>query len=286
MRKACFVFLCLASAPTHALTQDEMREEFAVASGGTLVAKVEDGDIEIVTHDMERVVVEVFRKVRAATDDLERQVLKSHRVRISQDGSEVRIRARSWRGRDHIEVREFSVRFVVTVPQRFSARLRTSDGDIHVRGLEGALEARSTDGSFRLEGLRGRIRVETSDGDIEVADSSGDMELETSDGNIRIDAFDGPIWAETSDGDITVVLSAPSEDCDLQTADGDVDIRIDATAALTLDFRVADGDIDVGLPIRGRIRRDSLRGDLNGGGSTLSVRTFDGDIRLRPTAKE
>lgn len=150
MRNACFVFLCLASAPTHALTQDEMREEFAVASGGTLVAKVEDGDIEIVTHDMERVVVEVFRKVRAATDDLERQVLKSHRVRISQDGSEVRIRARSWRGRDHIEVREFSVRFVVTVPQRFSARLRTSDGDIHVRGLEGALEARSSDGTFRL----------------------------------------------------------------------------------------------------------------------------------------
>ena len=72
----------------------------------------------------------------------------------------------------------------------------------------------------------------------------------------------------------------------MQTSDGDIDILIAATAAMTIDFRVSDGDINVGLPILGRIRRDSLRGDLNGGGPTLSVRTSDGDIVLRAKTKE
>ena len=54
MRITCFVFLCLAAAPIHALTQDEMREEFEAVAGGRLVADVEDGDIEIVTHKTRR----------------------------------------------------------------------------------------------------------------------------------------------------------------------------------------------------------------------------------------
>ena len=274
------VLICTTVLPTAALTTDEIREEFVAAPGGTLVVEVGDGHVEIVPHDEDRVVVEVYRRVRAATEQLEQEALAEYEVKMAQRGDEVRIEGRTRRQDDWIETREFSVRFVITAPRRFSADLRTADGDISAHGLEGRFQARTSDGNLRLRDLRGKMTVRTSDGEVEALSCAGSLELQTSDGSVHIDNFAGPVSARTSDGDITASLHPPEQASDFQSADGSISLRVDPASALTFDCQVADGEISSQLPIQGSRTRRRLQGDLNGGGPVLLARVADGDITV------
>ncbi len=299
---AAFALLlfCSASTPARSVTTDEMHEKFAVSASGKLVVDVDDGDVQISSHDADEVSVEVLRQVRADSEDLERRTLEAHEVRFEQEGDEVRITARTrrdaWPSRD---IRQFDVRFIIRVPRRFDADLKTSDGDVKARDLHGDFKARSSDGDVFLEGLHGKIAIKTSDGDLHIDGGEGELQLKTSDGDIEIKAFKGPLSArtsdgnlhlldltkrfdaQTSDGDIEVSLSStPDGDCRLQTSDGNIKLKVDETMALSFDCKVSDGHIDSDLTLAGNVKKKRWQGDFNGGGPLLTIRTSDGNISL------
>lgn len=93
MYGAVLALLCIsfATSSARAETQDKMDEQFNMAEGGSLLVDVDDGDVEVSTHDEERVVVQVLRTARADGADAEREMLEAHEISIEQNGGQVRV---------------------------------------------------------------------------------------------------------------------------------------------------------------------------------------------------
>jgi hypothetical protein len=68
----------------------------------------------------------------------------------------------------------------------------------------------------------------------------------------------------------------------VHTGDGHVTLRLPENFAADLDAHTGDGKVTVDFPvtISGSVGGSELRGKLNGGGETLTVRTGDGAIHL------
>jgi hypothetical protein len=69
----------------------------------------------------------------------------------------------------------------------------------------------------------------------------------------------------------------------LSSSGGGVSVDIDPGARFSIDASSSGGSVSCDLPVRrqGKESRTSLRGDLNGGGAPLHVRSSGGGIRIR-----
>ena len=211
------------------------------------------------------------------------------------------------------------VRFEVHVPRRTGVAVQTGGGSVHVKDLEGGarirtsggllrlekiagdVEARTSGGQVQVDEVRGGVRVSTSGGGIHIATVGGPVEAATSGGPIRIDDTRGDVSARSSGGAIHVdqaggrveartsggpilVRFAPGngQGGALFTSGGSVRAVIDPTAAVSIDAASSGGRVSSDLAVRtsGHSARSVLRGDLNGGGPVLQMRTGGGPVRI------
>jgi len=72
----------------------------------------------------------------------------------------------------------------------------------------------------------------------------------------------------------------------MDTLGGGVRTEVDPAVALTIDASSSGGSVNADLPVtvQGRIDKNSLRGDLNGGGAVLRLRSSGGGVRISRTA--
>ena len=118
------------------------------------------------------------------------------------------------------------------------AEVKTSDGDIDIDSATGSsFFARTSDGDITVgELIAGRSTVRSSDGDITLRRVEGDLNVSGSNANIRLDLYKpGAVTATTSDGDILITLSE-NHGADLRLR-GD-DVRI--SRSLDFDGRIED----------------------------------------------
>ena len=151
---------------------------------------------------------------------------------------------------------------------------------------ETRLHVNTGDGNVTLSGVRSELRIETGDGNI-VGDSlDGRLEARTGDGNIRVSGRFDTVSVETGDGNVELVAAGGSTaggPWRLHTGDGNVKLRVPDSLRVDLDATSGDGHISSDLPITlaaGKVGSNKLRGRLNGGGPTVTVRTGDGNINL------
>jgi DUF4097 and DUF4098 domain-containing protein YvlB len=211
-----------------------------------------------------------------------------------------------------------NVRFTVHVPNQTDVTVGTSGGEVHLTRLDGAAQlrtsggrvrvedvvgdvhARTSGGQVRIERVRGTVDAGTSGGAVEIATIAGDVRAGTSGGGITIEAASGDVWAETSGGAIRVrgaggrveahtsggpvtVDFAPgnARGGELSTSGGGVTAAVDPAARLSIDASTSGGGVTSDLALTTRtFSRTSIRGDLNGGGSPLRLRTSGGGIRI------
>ncbi|MEW6655097.1 MAG: DUF4097 family beta strand repeat-containing protein, partial [Bacteroidota bacterium] len=55
------------------------------------------------------------------------------------------------------------------VPAKFNAQVKTSGGDINVKGITGRFSFETSGGNINLKNLNGKVNAETSGGDIELS---------------------------------------------------------------------------------------------------------------------
>ncbi len=172
--------------------------------------------------------------------------------------------------------------------------LDTSGGTIRAGWALGPIIADTSGGNIYLAGSEVRVEADTSGGNIEVERSNGAVLADTSGGSITIRQARGPIRADTAGGRIDAELAAFAGDRDgsveLETAGGDVTIRIPASHSATIvaDLEVSRrriGDYriytDFPLTIQEDDDGDILgRGDVNGGGDRISLETNNSDIHI------
>ncbi len=129
-----------------------------------------------------------------------------------------------------------------------------------------------------------------SGGDIAIRDMSGDLEVNVKSGDIKLTNVTGPVVANTVSGDILVrfapLRQGPSS---ISTVSGDVDVSMPANTKATMKMRSVSGEVYTDFDITMGRNDDSMHhiggqvvdGSVNGGGSSMSLKTVSGDIFVR-----
>ncbi len=92
----------------------------------------------------------------------------------------------------------------------------------------------------------------------------------------------GPVRVRSSGGSISVRFSAAPAG-DIQTSGGGIELDFPEGAGLRLDAQTSGGGVEFDFPIMliGRSERSRVKGDVNGGGELVRVRTSGGPIRIQ-----
>jgi hypothetical protein len=273
-----------ALASTQAI--DTIEKSFEVRGTPRIVVSNGDGRTELRAHQEPRVLVSVVKEVRRAeSDDEARRLADSVEVRISQEGDRVEVRTvypeTAW---SLFRDAEVVVHVDVRAPVKSDLDVSAEDGPLTVTGFEGDLRLSTEDGELSVADCSGVARVSAEDGDVTVRGFEGEMDAGIEDGNLRVEGKLGRLTADAEDGDIDVRLDADAlmtSDWRLEAADGAIRMEVPEEFAADLDVDTNDGSIDVDIPsTAAEISEGRLTGAMNGGGHQLVIRTEDGSVRL------
>lgn len=142
----------------------------------------------------------------------------------------------------------WSVSFDLRVPRSTALRLQASNGGIHLEGLTGQVEARTTNGGIQVVGGAGEVRGTTTNG------------------GLHIDLL-GQRWEGAG--------------VDLRTTNGGVVIQVPDSYSAVLETGTVNGPMDIGIPVtvQGRIDR-LVRTTLGDGGPLIRLTTTNGGVRV------
>ena len=274
--------------------QDEIERTFSAADGGWLMIDTDHGNIDVESGTEGQVHVTVRRTPRgnAEASDFE--------VSFDQVGDKVTILGdNTIRNSGNNSV---SVSYVVRVPHRFNVDLETSGGNIAVDDLDGRAKLNTAGGNLSIGRVTGEVDANTSGGNISVDGSNANVAVNTSGGNINLGRIGGTVIATTSGGNISVeevngdltaktsggqisarLATQPQGRCVLKTSGGGITVYLADGIAVNLEAETSAGRVhsDVTVSISGEIKKDRLRGTINGGGPVLELDTSAGDIHIR-----
>jgi len=292
------------------------KESYDLGTPAQVSVSCSDGNIEVVAMEGKKTdvffIVEKYNKVLTISrEELEKEFI----VEVVQTGNSLSIvvkhrnEASSFNWKDRMEVS-----FRLQVPKETACDMRTSDGNISLKGLTRDQKVKTSDGNIEVSSITGSLLGSTSDGNINIQKIAGAVDLKTSDGNIRLDDIRGDARASTSDGNILV--NKISGNTTLKTSDGDIsfaDLSGSLNAATSdgnvngnlvqlkgeLAIKTSDGNISVAIPgnigldlnikgesldvplsnFTGQSDEKSIHGKSNGGGHAVNLST-SGNVKL------
>jgi DUF4097 and DUF4098 domain-containing protein YvlB len=239
---------------------DEWSKTYNLSGKPDLRIETSDANIRVTTWDQKTI---------------EAKVITSHfkigegglRIEEHQNGDTVEIEVRYPHHNFTIGWSDHRVDVIIQMPREGKVDLRTGDGKIDISRFKGEMNLHSGDGSETLEGVDGTLRAATGDGHIRADGRFDELELKTGDGHLDVRAGAG---------------SSLNVGWRLETGDGNVSLEVPGDLAANVDLHTSDGHIDLDMPVttEGKMRENEVRGKLNGGGSSLMIRTGDGSIHL------
>lgn len=299
--------------------EDVIEKQIPGNRGETLTVRSDVGSIQVIGAPGSNTIdVRIIKGVNDVDEDEAEDLFDRFRVTFDESGSGVEIRGDYERGSFWRFRRGLQVRYEIRVPDQMhvalstnggsisiekiggDARLATSGGSIKASDVNGHLAANTSGGSVSASGIAGEVALHTSGGSITVEgvdgnaecntsggsitanDIAGDLKAHTSGGSIRLQTIGGEVDASTSGGSVTADLyDHRGGPISLKTTGGSVTVGVDAGINAMLDAHATGGRVNSELPVAGTIERGRIRGEVNGGGPLLSLRTTGGSINIR-----
>ena len=296
--------LLAGAAIADASVENHIERSFHATPGGRLTVDSDRGSIEVSTADRDRVDITIERKVKKNGKWSVEEVLEDFAITFDHSDDGVTIRAKYDRGHPWRWKRErnrLRVKFLITMPQRYSVDLKTLGGSISVGDLEGEVRSETAGGNLRIGRIKGPVwgrtaggsievdgaedgaDVKTSGGGITLGSVAGAVEAKTAGGSIRIDKATGSVDASTSGGNITVeevmgsinaktlggsvkayISGQPEGDCSLETSGGSVSAYVVEDIALDVDARTTGGRVSTDIPVTTVVQGKISRNKLQG----------------------
>jgi hypothetical protein len=278
-RSASICVALLAAGPLAATVHaEDYAKSFSVSNRANVHVDTNDGSVTVTTGDSKQVEFRVEYRGYVADKTLR---LESH-----QQGDEIDLTARivnkiqfSLGGtrRLHIEVR---------MPKNADLRVVSGDGAIKANGLSGTIDLHSGDGSVTVNSLMGVVRLHTGDGAIEATDLEGKCDAVSGDGHIRLTGRFDVLRAKSGDGriDVNALRGSKMESgWSISSGDGGIEVALPSDLPADVDASTNDGHVssDIPITVEGIMSKSRVRGKMNGGGQTLTIRTGDGSIHLK-----
>ena len=223
----------------------ELQHSYDVKAGGYLNLETDVGKLVIETHNKDSVDIDIEVSGSRA-DELE--------IHHSSDGQNVDITGEFERG--GYGWNNMKVSFTITVPEEYNLDLRTAGG------------------SIKIDDLIGEVQARTSGGSIKIKDIKGDVDLHTSGGSIKTGTVEGDLNAHTSGGSIQASFAQQlTQDAVLDTSGGSITVRMIEDMKVDLDASTSGGRVRSDFEVDGRVKKKSIRGEVNGGGPRLKLHT-------------
>ena len=286
----------MAAAALDAGAETKIEKEFPLAAGGAFVLQTDGGPVQVRGSDRATariVITSRAEDVQSLYDFQYETTPQLVKLVVKRKGSGIS----SWFSMG----RNDGLAFEVELPRAARCTLGTAGGPISVADMSAGVEADTSGGPIELRRIKGAVSADTSGGPITIEEVDGSVDADTSGGPIRISKVTGDITADTSGGGIDIAEAGGKVAADtsggpisvrfgagnakggsLETSGGGITIGLDPTAKLTIDASSSGGGVSCDLPVTvvGDRERTELKGDLNGGGALLHVRTSGGGIRI------
>jgi hypothetical protein len=267
--------LLLVAAAAHAATLKEPFNQTVPLRPGSQVRLTNvNGGVTVEAWDRNEVQIAAEKEVRAGSDGAARKLMSQIRIDVAPSPSGLRIDTR--------------------MPKRedgggFLAELFNGGGTsagvtykLHVP-RHVALDVEDSNGGIQLAGTLGNAHLQTSNGGLTVREVSGDITLKSTNGAIGVTRSAGSLQAESTNGGIDAELMHLSGgDLRLATSNGAVAVRLPKDARFSVDAETSNGGVRSDFPVQGgKPGRSSLKGEVNGGGAKLLIRTSNGGVHIR-----
>lgn len=227
--------------------------------------------------------VQVVATLSSRGETLEEATDRVSRILIHMEQDVDRIVLRYVASEQEADVRKYSgVSFDVTAPPLIAQFVAdTSNGAIEARSVQGTFNLDTSNGHIIVESAMGDVIADTSNGRISIESFEGSLRLDTSNGEIEIHDVVASVDANTSNGriDFSGTLAGPTHR--LSTSNGRLTFRVSVDSSLNIEARTSNATISTTLPLVGDTIGDSWNAALNPPATIhVELRTSNGDIRI------
>jgi len=264
----------------------------ALPVGGTLRVSTLNGAVLVQSGEVQEVKVTAQKTVRSRTEEEARKFCEETKLETQTDASGATVSVVL--PQDYQRRANIGVSIMAIVPRTCNLDLRTSNGRVEAREIDGNVELRtsnggvdvlkvkggavmrSTNGRIAGEDIGGKVLAETTNGGIELTKVSGDVEALTSNGRVTISDVGGDIRCRTSNGRIE--LSNVVASADAVTSNGSVICRVPKDVSAKVSAMTSNGKARCDFPLA--IRHGRFSGKLGDGEHTIELETSNGNVAL------
>ncbi|MGE5488504.1 MAG: hypothetical protein ACM3ZB_11880 [bacterium] len=221
--------------------QDDFEYTYDLNPGAKVSLETFNGSVEVLSWEKREIRI---TGTKYAPDERD---LRDIRIEIKNSPDSVRIRAI----RPPHRPGNMGAKFFLRVPREIDLeRINTSNGSIRVEDIRGSGRLESSNGSIRVSRFEGSLAARTSNAAIECFGVEGGAQLRTTNGAIRVEDAGVSLDAETSNGPIHLVgfQSPASETVRLQTSNGVIEAAIDRLGSGGLRAVTSNAAITLRLP--------------------------------------
>lgn len=293
---ATFTLACLGGLLANPASADFRRQQkLALAPGGELVVDASGGSVTVTGGATDGATV----VITSTRDDIE----EHYSFELTSEPGRARVVSRrrggwfqglgwSGSGKLHFDVRvpretrvnlESSGGGIRVSALKGNARVHSSGGGLRIADIAGNIDADSSGGGVEVKKVRGNVTAESSGGGIDIAEVSGNVDASSSGGGVHVNGVGGRVTADSSGGSVSAVLAeGHTAGGSLSSSGGGVSVAVARDTRLSIDAYSSGGSVKCELPVQpeGKQTRTTLRGDLNGGGPTLKLRSSGGGIHI------
>jgi DUF4097 and DUF4098 domain-containing protein YvlB len=312
LKRTAWLAVTLLMVFSFAVAKEKYEEKFektvALAKDGKVDIGNISGDIVAMSWNEDQVKIEALKVSTAGSLDKARENAAMVKIEVTQEGNIVKIETKYPKGEKfgHEESLNVSVNYKLWIPEKAALKANSISGDVTAEAIGGAAALKAVSGDVRLTKADGGAECTSVSGDVVAADVTGNAFLKSVSGDIKVNTIKGSVEAETVSGGVELLdvseassvrakaLSGevvyrgrinPQGSYHFKSHSGDVELYLPADAAFDFEAESFSGGIETDFEVKviGQVSRKELSGTVNGGGATLKVSSFSGDIRLKKT---
>lgn len=298
--------LAVQAAPLRERYEEKFEKTVPLSSDGKVSLANISGEIRVETWPQNQVRIEALKISEARTEERAKENAGLVMIEVKEGAGLVAVEThypetRGWFRRSEGNV---SVHYKLWIPERASLKVHAVSGNVDVLGIGGYGDIDVVSGNIMVSRPRAGVQGKAVSGVVEVEDASGDLDLATVSGRIYVRGARGSVEAKTTSGGIELIdvsearnvrakaLSgnisfrgkvSPGGRYSLEVHSGSISLILPADAGFELEAETFSGGVESEFPIQviGKISRKELRGTVGGGGASVRLKAFSGNIRLR-----
>lgn len=265
---------------------EEFEKSLSFEGVGLVRLRNVNGGVRITSWEEPQVLVKATKKVKATSEEKAKEYAQEVKIRVEKVDDVIEIITEHPKGHKPNYIKSVNVEYDVKMPKETNLDASSTNGSMKVDGIIGETSAKTTNGSMNIRDCKGTLTVKTTNGRVNIAEVSGRVEAKTSNGGIsvKLAMIDEEGKFETTNGSVDVrIEEGHSVPLTANTTNGSITVELPSDFAADVEAKTTNGRIRSDLPITvaGKISKTSLHGDLNGGGPLMKLKTTNGNISIR-----